>query len=219
MISAHTLKFLKDLKKNNSKEWFDLNRDRYEVSKSQIKETIGLFIVAISKFDKAIVGLEPKDCMFRINRDVRFSKNKAPYKTNLGFWIGPGGKKSPLAGYYFHIEPGASFIAGGTWMPEAENLKKIRQEIDYNGANFRKIVWNKKFISSYKTLAQDEKAIMAPKGYAKDHENIEFIKLKSFIVSKPISDTELQDPKLFKQFVQDFELMYPLNEFLRNAIS
>jgi uncharacterized protein (TIGR02453 family) len=218
MIPANTLKFLKELKKNNNKEWFDANRDKYETSREQIKETVALLIEAISKFDKGIVGLEVKDCMFRINRDVRFSKIKVPYKTNMGFWIGPGGKKSPLAGFYVHIEPGNCFIAGGNWMPETEHLKKIRQEIDYNGAEFRKIIWNKKFKAIFPELDQDQKAVMAPKGYAKDHEDLEFIKLKSFIFTKQVSDAEIQDPKIFKAIVKDFEVMFPFIAFLRRAI-
>jgi uncharacterized protein (TIGR02453 family) len=218
MIPNSTLKFLKDLKKNNQKEWFDKNRSAYENSREQLKETVGLLIEAIAKFDPAVKSLESKNCLFRINRDVRFSKDKSPYKTNMGAWIGPGGKKSPLAGYYLHLEQGACFIAGGNWMPEAEHLKKIRQEIDYNLSEFTKIVWNKKFIAEFKELDQDMKAINPPKGYDKDQEGIEFIKLKSFIVTKKVSDKDISDPKIFKAIVKDFELMYPLINFLRKAI-
>ncbi|RYG31141.1 MAG: DUF2461 domain-containing protein, partial [Chitinophagaceae bacterium] len=119
MIQQATLQFLKSLKKNNKKEWFDANRSKYDSAKKNIEELTAGIISRLSKTDESIAHLQPKECMFRINRDVRFSKNKAPYKTNMGVYFSKGGKKGVQAGYYFHVEPGASFIAGGLWMPMA----------------------------------------------------------------------------------------------------
>ena len=128
MIQPSTLQFLKTIKKNNNKEWFDKNRTKYENAKQDYLAFVTEVLLGLKLKDKTLQLLEPKQCVFRINRDVRFSKNKDPYKTNFGASFSKGGKKIDCAGYYFHLEPGASFIAGGYWMPMAPELKKIRQE-------------------------------------------------------------------------------------------
>ena len=140
MLQKSTVQFLRDLKKNNSKEWFDTNRKKYESAKNDYEALVGDVIKQLSKTDESIAHLEPKQCVFRINRDVRFSKDKSPYKTNMGMYFSKGGKKSFYAGYYFHLQPGGSFVAGGLWMPMPPELKKVRQEIDYNWEEFKKIV-------------------------------------------------------------------------------
>jgi len=146
MVQASTIQFLKDLKKNNNKPWFDLNRKRYEEAKTDFANFVQQVIDAHSKKDKTISALKAKDCMFRINRDVRFSKDKSPYKTNFGASINKGGKKAfSTAGYYFHLEPGQCFVGGGIYQPMPDELKKVRQEIDYNFKDFTKIIQSKKF--------------------------------------------------------------------------
>jgi uncharacterized protein (TIGR02453 family) len=132
MLQSSTLQFLQSLQKNNNKPWFDENRKKYESAKENFAEFVEALINGIAAFDPTIQNLTAKNCMFRINRDVRFSKDKSPYKTNMGASISKGGKKINLAGYYFHCEPGKSFAAGGFYMPMAPELAKIRQEIDYN---------------------------------------------------------------------------------------
>src|ERR1700734_3777017 len=116
MLAVATIKFLKDLKKNNNKPWFESNRKKYEDAKADFSKFIQGIIEKHAKKDKTLKDLKAKDCMFRINRDVRFSKDKSPYKTNFGASINRGGKKSLFAGYYFHCEPGESFAGGGLWM-------------------------------------------------------------------------------------------------------
>ncbi|HLO80078.1 MAG TPA: DUF2461 domain-containing protein, partial [Chitinophagaceae bacterium] len=125
------LSFLKKLKKNNNKPWFDANRHLYVEAKVEFEDFVSSLITSYGKHDPAIAHLLPKDCIFRINRDVRFSKDKSPYKNNFGASITSGGKKSPFAGYYVHIEPGAGFVGGGLWQPMPDMLAKVRQEIDY----------------------------------------------------------------------------------------
>ena len=124
MVQQTTVQFLRNLKKNNRKEWFDANRSKYEAAKRDIENLSAEIIKRLSRFDETIAHLHPKDCMFRINRDVRFSKDKSPYKTNMGVYFSKGGKKGNNAGYYFHLEPGGSFVAGGMWMPMLPDLKK-----------------------------------------------------------------------------------------------
>ncbi|HVE60219.1 MAG TPA: DUF2461 domain-containing protein, partial [Chitinophagaceae bacterium] len=183
MLEAATLRFLSQLKKNNNRDWFEKHRPDYEAARLDFQNFIYLLIKDLGKTDPSIAGLNAKDCLFRINRDIRFSKNKLPYKTNMGASIKRGGKKSPFCGYYFHCEPGASFIGGGLWMPEAESLKKLRQEIDYNFEEFRNIINDKKFKSAYGDLykGEDVSLATAPKGYEKDHPAISYLKLKCFI--------------------------------------
>ncbi|MBK8413382.1 MAG: DUF2461 domain-containing protein [Bacteroidetes bacterium] len=138
MITKRTLDFLKALKKNNNREWFDVNRSKYEEAKADFEKFVETLLPLLSKENSKLKDLKVKDCVFRIYRDVRFSKNKDPYKTNFGAYFVEGGKKSSKAGYYIQIEPGNSFLAGGCWMPEAPVLKAIRQEIDYNLKDFEK---------------------------------------------------------------------------------
>lgn len=218
MMQAGTLKFLASLKKNNNKDWFEKNRPAYETAKQNFLAFIDKLIPELSRFDNPIAGLEGKKCLFRINRDVRFSKNKSPYKTNLGASIKPGGKKSLLPGYYIHVEPGSAFIGGGVWMPEADKLTAIRQEIDYNLKEFQKLVNDKNFKKHFGALSQEDILVNAPKGYAKDNPALEFVKLKSFIVYKEFTTKEITSKIFLKQCVETFKAMYALNLFLRRAM-
>ena len=157
MIKKTTLDFLSAIKKNNNREWFEKNKDRYVSAKDDVADMIEAFLKEAVKFEKGFVGLNAKDCVYRIYRDVRFSKDKKPYKTNLGASVNIGGKKAMNAGYYIHVEPGGSFIAGGMWMPPADQLKMIRQEIDYNGKDIRVILKKKDFKSYYGELDQSRR--------------------------------------------------------------
>jgi uncharacterized protein (TIGR02453 family) len=218
MINSSTVQFLTGLKKNNSKEWFDENRQRYAAAKDNYLEFVGEVLGRMKKIDTSLTDLEPKQCVFRINRDVRFSKNKDPYKTNMGASFSKGGKKVQCAGYYFHLEPGASFIGGGFWMPMAPELNKIRQEIDYNAEAFNKIINKKKFKASFGSLSESEKLTRPPKGYEADNPAIELLKLKSFVVMTAVKDSELTGKALANKVVDHFESMMPLIDFLNRAI-
>ena len=222
MLQPTTLKFLKALKKNNSKEWFDSNRKIYESVKVDFAALVDAIIHSFGKKDPSIAGLLAKECVFRINRDVRFSKNKDPYKTNMGASITAGGKKVMMAGYYFHLEPGGkSFVGGGLYMAEPDKLKKVRQEIDYGWTEFSKIIQHKKFKENYTDLDRSEgmSLVREPKGYEKDNPAIDYIKLKSWIALKPISDKELTEKELVKTITSSFEALYPLIVFLNTALS
>jgi uncharacterized protein (TIGR02453 family) len=221
MLAASTLQFLKKLDKNNNKAWFDENRKQYEAAKLDFANLTGQVITQFGKKEPSIALLQPKECVFRINRDVRFSKNKAPYKNNMGASIKAGGKKSLVAGYYIHLEPGGkSFVGGGLYMPDARIVGKIRQEIDYNYAEFIKIVQNKKFVAQYGGLDFSEgmSLVREPKGYEKENPAITYIKLKSWVATAPLSDTALQDKNLATQLTKAFEYLQPLISFLNEAL-
>lgn len=213
-----TFKFLKQLAKNNSKEWFDVNRKTYELCKAEFETVVKSIIDKSSAFDKGLAGLEAKKCLFRINRDIRFSKDKSPYKLNMGASMNPGGKKEMGAGYYLHVEPGKSFLAGGCYMPTPEVLAAIRQEIDYNAKDFKKILAAKDFKTYFKDLSEEEKLKTAPKGYPKDHPDLSLLQHKHFIVVHNIKDEQIMDKNFPTYAAKVFKAMYPLNTFLRNCM-
>jgi uncharacterized protein (TIGR02453 family) len=220
MLQPATIKFLKDLKKNNNKPWFDANRAKYEDAKKDFGEFIQSVIDKHSKKDSSIKELKAKDCMFRINRDIRFSKDKTPYKTNIGASINRGGKQSIFAGYYFHCEPGESFVGGGIWVPMPPELKKVRQEIDYNLEEFKKIVASKKFKSVYGGLYKGEDVSLSkvPQGFEKDNPAADYLKLKSFLAMKKLKEADLTSKDLAKIVTKAFEALQPLIEFINKAL-
>ncbi len=219
MLQATTIGFLKDLEKNNNKQWFEQNRKKYEAAKADLLGMVGNLIPLIEKFDEPIGRLAAKDCTFRINRDVRFSKNKSPYKNNMAAYFSRGGKKASVAGYYFHCEPGKSYAAGGFYSPMPPELAKIRQEIDYGFDEWKKITGSKAFIKYFpEGIDGIESLVRPPKGYEETNPAIRFLKMKHFIVSKPISDAELQSKTLEKDLSKIFETMKPMIDFLNRAI-
>lgn len=220
MLHASTIKFLTDLKKNNTKEWFDKNKKNYETAKQNFIELTTEVLAGIAKTDISLAHLEAKKCIFRINRDVRFSKDKSPYKTNFGMSISKGGKASSAAGYYFHLEPGQCFIGGGIYMAMPDEVKKIRQEIDYNWADFKKIISNKKFATTYKDLdlSKEFTLVRPPKGYEENNVAIKYLKLKSWVATTKLSDEDLMSKDLVKKVVTTFETLFPLISFINNAL-
>lgn len=220
MIQKSTLDFLKNLKKNNEREWFDTNKEKYLAAKSNVDSFVEDVIKSFTSFDKSLAGLKAKDCVFRIYRDVRFSKDKSPYKTNMGAGINRGGKKMEIAGYYLHIEPGKTMIAGGRWMPSGDHLKKIRQEIDYNGKQLHKILSDKNFKKLFGGLdnSDEYKLVRPPKGYDKDHKDVELLKLNSYLVWHEFSDKDVLSKNFLKNLTATAKAMKPLLDFLNTAI-
>ncbi len=220
MLQTTTLKFLKDLTKNNNKPWFDKNRPVYEDAKTDFTTFIQAVIDKHGKKDDSIKDLKAKECVFRINRDVRFAKDKSPYKNNFGASINRGGKKSVYAGYYFHCQPGESFVGGGLWMPLPPDLKKVRQEIDYCFAEFNKILAAKKFKAVYGSIHQtdDLRLVKVPQGFDKDNPAAAYIKLKSFLALKKLTDKDLLSADLAKITLEAFDALQPLLLFLNRAL-
>ena len=189
-----------------------------KAAKENVYENVGQLIKAIGKFDEDIARQEIKDCTFRINRDVRFSKDKSPYKTNIAGYFAKGGKKTEGAGFYVHIEPGAAFAAAGCWWPEPKKLSAIRQEIDYNFDDWKKIIGSKKFKAMFtEGVAKKDTLQRPPKGYSDENPAIEYIKMKSFVVYKYFTDADLQQKDFVKKVAVVFEVAAPMVEFLNNA--
>lgn len=218
MIQTSTLKFLKDLKKNNNKSWFEAHRKQYDLVKEDFLSLVQQLIRQIAAFDKPIGNLEAKNCTFRINRDVRFSKNKDPYKNNIAAYFNKDGKKGIGAGYYLHIEPGKSMAAGGIWMPEPVVLTNIRQEIDYNLSEWEKIVTSRTFTRMFTEGIKGDTLTRPPKGYDENNPAIKYLKMKSFIVTRAFTDAEVQNKNFATEVSNTFQKMKPLIDFLNTAI-
>lgn len=218
MIRPETMKFLKAIKRNNNKEWFHKNKESYQPARENFLEFITGVLDKLKLHDQDLSAIEPSKCLFRINRDIRFSKNKNPNKTNFGANPSKGGRKVYRAGYYFHLEPGMSFLAGGIWMPEGEDLAKIRQEIDYCFPEFKSIVSDKKFKSGFGNLDREAELTRPPKGYEADNPAIDFLKLKSFTVTAPLTDAQVTSNQLTKITLEHFKVIIPFVHFLNRAI-
>lgn len=211
------LQFLNNLQENNHKDWFDLHKKEYDKLRADWIELAANIIKQTANFDDDVKELDPKKCIFRINRDVRFSKNKDPYKNNFGISLSKGGKTTDFCGYYIHIQPGESFIAGGSYQPMPDKLAAIRQEIDYNFEEFKSILEHKEFVKHFGLLTGD-KLQRPPKGYDAENPAIEFIKHKGFLAFLKIDDKNLTEKELLKHCLSAFKAMKPLNDFLNRAI-
>lgn len=220
-IDAGTLDFLKKLKKNNNKEWFDANRATYEVAKQDFVEYTSSLIKGIASFDDefAAAGIEAKKCVSRINRDIRFSKDKTPYKTNFFSIINQGGKKSNLAGYFFQLQPGNSFVGGGVYMPEPNDLLDIRKEIHYHLPEWKKIAKDKSFLKVFPDGVQSPEILTrVPKGFDANDPAEEYIRMKGFFTYLTFSDEELISGKAEKKIFKAYESTLPLIRFINKAL-
>ncbi|HAQ19192.1 MAG TPA: TIGR02453 family protein [Prolixibacteraceae bacterium] len=211
------LNFLSELKENNNKDWFDQNRDRYEASRKKVLFLTEMIIHEVAKFDPEIGFQDPKNCVFRIFRDVRFATDKTPYKTNMGSFIAKGGRKSTSAGYYIHIEPGSSFVGGGSYCPPAEALKAIRTEIFDHPEDFKQLILNNSFLKVYPEM-YDDKLKTAPKGFPKDFPEIDLLKYKSFAFTSKLEDTVVTSDAYVDKIVSAFKALSPVNRFLNTAL-
>lgn len=213
--------FLAELAENNNRAWFVMNKPRYDILRAEFLELVTALIADISKFDPAIAGCNPKKALFRINRDMRFSKEKIPYKTHFSASINASGLKKPSQGggpsYYFHIDQtGTLLIAGGEWMPPADRLRAIRQHVIDDATGFSKLLKNKQLMQTYGDLQQEGKLTRPPKGFDADVPHLDYIKLKSFIVWNEMAVKKIS-ADLEQTLVAGFRDAYPLVAWLRQA--
>ncbi len=220
MLTKEAVQFFEDLVANNNTDWMHANKKRYDNFKKDYHAYIAAILATMKPLDKTLESLEIKNCTFRINRDIRFSKDKSPYKTNIGVWMSQNQNSKNAPGYYIHFEKGNSFIAGGCWCPEPHELKQIRKEIAFFHDDLEAIVKDTKFQSEFGALTRDENNTLkkAPKDFESDHPAIEFLKLKSFTASAKIDDKLFLD-KNFNQIVAEKLIaLKPMNDFLRRAL-
>jgi uncharacterized protein (TIGR02453 family) len=214
-IKKSTLDFLAGVKDNNNRDWFIANRSAYLDAKDNFESFVQEIIDEIVLFEPIMKGLEAKSCVYRINRDIRFSNDKSPYKSHFGAFIVRGGKKNgdKYAGYYFHIEPGKSILAGGAYMPPAPWLSAIREKISDYPDEFIKITKAKDFVKYFGSI-DGEKLKTAPKGYPKDHPQIELLKYKSYLVVNEVPDKLVLSSGYTDHVINVFKAMKLLNDYL-----
>jgi len=211
------LAFLKELEQNNTREWFHANKGFYDEAKLEVEKLVNILIPGVARFDPTVKFISAKECMFRIFRDIRFSKDKAPYKTNFGAWITNSGRKSCGPGYYIHIQPGESFLAAGVYMPDPGKLKKIRQEIFFNIAEFKAILEGKELKKYIKGVDEMDRLKRPPKDFPADFPDIEILKNKHFTISCSLSEKQLLEPTFPEFSLKVYQAMYPFNAFLSRA--
>lgn len=211
-IETDTLNFLKDLEKNNHREWFLAQKARYESALHNVRELKDRIVQALNKKDVIEDGR-----VFRIYRDVRFSKDKAPYKNNFGIHF-TRATPQRRGGYYLHIEPGKSFVGGGFWAPDPEDLKRIRDEFAFDDKPIRKIITAKTFVKFFGTL-DGEELKTAPAGYDRHHPAIDLIRKKQFVIRRIFNDKALTDPGFLKEVVLTFEAMRPYFDYMSEVLT
>jgi uncharacterized protein (TIGR02453 family) len=212
-----SLEFLKGLEKNNNRKWFQAHRKQYEEARAEVLAFVEILVAEIGKFDPDLGPVNPKSALFRINRDIRFSRDKSPYKTNFGAFISRDGKKSGYAGYYFHIDPSGCFIAGGIYHPEPEVLKKVRQEIFENPEEFLEIILDETFRDYFGEM-YDERLKTPPRGFPKEFAHIDLLRYKSYLVSRDLPDRLLNGEGLLEEIIRGMHLAYPLVRFINYAL-
>lgn len=212
-----SLEFLQLLKQNNNREWFNENKGVYQKSADEFKQFISGLIAGINKFDSFVGPVDPKDCIFRIYRDVRFSHDKEPYKTNFGAYISRGGRKSIYAAYYFHLDAESSFLSGGIYMAEPDVMKQIREDIELYSDEFLAIVKEKKFAQTF-SFFENEKLKRVPQGFDKDSPMAEYLKFKHITPYRTITDKEITSGNLLELSLDVYRTLKPLNDFINRAI-
>ena len=217
MIQQATLDFLTGLAANNNKPWFDAHKDEYEAAKANFTEMVAAILTGLGEVEPGFKDQKASSCVFRIYRDIRFSKDKTPYKANFGAYFSKGGKKFTGAGYYLHMEPGKAFAGGGLWMPEATLLKSIRQEIDYNLPEFEAIVCDKKFKKVFGQI-EGEKLKNLPQGYEAGNPAAEYLKMKSFVASHKMEDADLMSKQAAKKCLEVYATMKPFIDFINKGL-
>jgi uncharacterized protein (TIGR02453 family) len=222
-LNAFTMKkilgFINELTENNNRDWFNANKNLYQEALEIFRGFAEELLAGISNFDPSLDGIDAKQSIFRIYKDVRFSKDKSPYKTHFGCWMTKGGRKSTDAGYYFHLEPGKSFAAAGVWMPPAEQLKLIREEILYQPESYLDIVNMLKEKKRYERGGWEDMLKKGPTGFPKDFKYIEELKYKHHIFSRTYKDSQLSGPKASTMLAEDFRGLFPLVAYLNHAMS
>ena len=215
MNTTVVFQFLEQLSLNNNREWFHEHRPFFLQVKGEIEALIGVIGKKLVEIDSSVQGFtEPAHVLFRIYRDVRFSKDKQPYKTHFGAFFAPGGKSAPSAGYYLHLEPKNSFISGGLWCPEPIVLKKVRQEIFYNTEDFLQILNAKEFKTFFPKLDEEDMLQRIPTGFPNDFEHGHLLRHKHYTVSSPLSEDIIFSDKLISNVVKRFETLKPFIAFL-----
>ena len=211
------LNFLQQLEQNNNRDWFNAHKSDYQHARTEFEQVLDRIILNLGQVDPRIKGLKSSDAIFRIYRDTRFATDKTPYKNNFGAHLSRGGKNSGEPGYYFHIQPGESFISGGIYMPSADKLNAVRKEIFLFPEDFTTLITQPAFVKNF-SFFQDDKLKRPPLGFPADFPLIDYLKYKHFCPWVPLPDEWLDYPDLSARIVDLYTLMKPFNDFIYRAL-
>lgn len=218
MIETSTFKFLRELKENNNRRWFEQHRAEYEAARANVLELVDKVIAGIAGFDPSIIELAPEDCLFRIYRDVRFSPNKTPYKIHFGAYMSDRGRSADRAGYYVHVQPGESLLAGGLYLPPTRELKAVRQAILEDSKSLRRIISRPRFVQLFGRTLPGHRLKTAPRDIPRDHPDIDLLRLTSFEVWTDLKNRRLQQKDFAEYSVGVFEAMHDYVEWLNYSL-
>ncbi|WP_343913289.1 DUF2461 domain-containing protein [Aquimarina litoralis] len=221
MLQDKTLAFLRKLKKNNSTEWFKENQKDYKASRTDFENFVSEIINALESIDAEIEkqDLQAKKCIKRINRDIRFSNDKSPYKTNYFANFNPDGKKSEHASYYLHLEPGNSFVGGGVYMPQTPTLNKFRREIESNLKDWKSILNSTSFRKTFPNGIESPLELKTvPKGFDKESPALEYFRMKGFYTMRKLTDKEITSENTVTGIINNYREVKPIIEFLNRAL-
>lgn len=217
-MTENDLKFLKSLKRNNNREWFQKHKAEADAAQKNFLDLVGGLIFALSEHDESLTTIDPKSCVFRIYRDVRFSKDKSPYKTHLGAYICSGGRKSDtVPGYYVHVEPGGeSMFAAGYYMPEKNILENLRQDVASPKSRIAAMLEDKAFRKEFPVLGEEDKAKRVPRGYDANHPRAELLKMRHFFVYTNLADNVVTGKKLLQTLGAKGGVLHRWTQMLHN---
>lgn len=218
ILTPNIFNFLQEIKENNTREWFAINKEWYKQIKKECDSFVEELLIRMVKIDKELVFLEVKDCTYRIYRDIRFSTDKTPYKSNIGVFIAKGGKKSQRAGYYLHLEPNNCYLGGGVWMPDPQILKKIRWGIYENIEEFLQIIHKDSFRLFFPSLDNDGVLSRYPNEFPKNFFYKDYLKYKSYTVSLPIKEEQIVKNNFLEYVLTVFTELVPFNQFFNKII-
>lgn len=214
-----TFDFLRDLRANNNKAWFDAHRAHYTSARDAFEGFITDILYQFNRVED-LSGVTAKDCIYRINRDVRFSADKSPYKSTMSAVLGQGGRKAQGRSYYLQFEPdNGSFIAGGMYEPSKEQLERIRQDIVYRkpgeSGKLRQILEDAPFVQYFGKMGGDSLK-NAPQGYAKDHPDIDLLRYKQFLASHPLSDQAMLSDDVTEEILNACAALKPFVSYFHD---
>lgn len=216
-IMKEILQYLRELRVNNNRDWFNTHKDRYLELRLYFQNKMDELIQRIAIFDGELRGEEAKNCLYRIYRDTRFSPDKTPYKNHFAAYLCKGGRKSVRAGYYFHIEPENCLISGGVWCPEPKLLKELRQSVYNHTDEFKEIIENKKFKAVYPEM-EGEMLKIIPRPFPRDFQDGELLKRKDYVVVSYKEESLFDTSEWMDKVVGDFKLLMPFNRFLNYTV-
>jgi len=218
MITQATLVFLAGLKKNNRRAWFTAHRPDYEKARAEFIHLVDMVLAGIAHFDPRVLELDPAACVFRIHRDTRFAHDKTPFKTHLGAFISDRGRKVARAGYYIHVEPGDSLVAGGLYMPPTPEMKAVRNALLDDTPALRRIIGRKDFVAAFGRKLPGARLKTAPRDVPRDHPDLDLLRLKSYEIYRNFPDRTVLGPNLAKILIRHCAIMHAYVAWLNDGL-